>query len=133
MVVLPVTIAKALDTRVLCRSKFVVVGAIAVAITANVPTLLLAIIVRAALGIMGSDLALRPVSMMLVLVRLNLIAKLDFDLEVRAFLDTLELHAIERTIVLFVLNWASKNSVTDSKVLVLSFLPALTNLLRLFL
>ncbi len=51
MVVIPVAIAGALDTRVLCRLTFIIVGAIAIAIVVNVLTLLLAIIVRAVLGI----------------------------------------------------------------------------------
>ncbi len=38
--------ARALDTKALHRLVFVVVGAIAIAITVNVPTLLLAIAVR---------------------------------------------------------------------------------------
>jgi hypothetical protein len=51
MVVLPVAIARALDANVLCRSTFIVLGAIAITIAVEVPTSLLAIIVRAALGI----------------------------------------------------------------------------------
>jgi hypothetical protein len=43
MVVLPVAIAGALDTRALCCSTFVIIGAIVVAIAINVPMLLLAI------------------------------------------------------------------------------------------
>jgi hypothetical protein len=45
-VILPVAMARALDTKALHRLVFVVVGAIAIAITVNVPTLLLAIAVR---------------------------------------------------------------------------------------
>ncbi len=36
---------------------------------------------------------------MLVLACANLIAALAFELEMKAFLDALELHALERTIV----------------------------------
>jgi hypothetical protein len=41
MAILPVAMVGALDTRALCRSMFVVVGAIAIPIAVNVPTLLL--------------------------------------------------------------------------------------------
>jgi hypothetical protein len=51
MVVLSVVIARALDTRVLRRLTFFVVGAIALAIVVNVLTLLLAIVIRAASGV----------------------------------------------------------------------------------
>ncbi len=51
MVVLPVAIAGALNTRVLCRLMFVIVGAIVVTIMVDVPTLLLVIVIWAALGI----------------------------------------------------------------------------------
>ncbi len=44
--------ARVLDTRALCRLMFVVVGAIAIAIAVDVLTLLLAIVVRVALGVM---------------------------------------------------------------------------------
>ncbi len=40
-----------LDTRVLCHLVFVAVGAIAIAVAVDVPTLLLAIVVRAASGV----------------------------------------------------------------------------------
>ena len=43
-------IAGALDTRALCHLAFVVLGVIGIAVVANVLTLLLAIVVRAALG-----------------------------------------------------------------------------------
>jgi hypothetical protein len=51
MVILPVAMAGALDTRALCHSAFVVVGVIliALAIAVDKPTLLLAIVVRVAL------------------------------------------------------------------------------------
>jgi hypothetical protein len=42
---------------------------------------------------------LLPVSTTLVLACTNLIANLVFELEVSVFLDTLELHAFERTVV----------------------------------
>ena len=51
MVVLLVAIAGALDTRVLCRSAFAIVCAIAITIAVDVPMLLLVIIVRVALGV----------------------------------------------------------------------------------
>jgi hypothetical protein len=51
MVVLPATIAGALDTRVLRRLTFIVVGAITVTIAVDVPMLLLAIVLRAASGV----------------------------------------------------------------------------------
>jgi hypothetical protein len=79
---------------------FLVVGVIAVMIAVDVPTLLLVIIVRAALGIVWSNLALHPVSTTLVLACKNLIAKLVFELEVSVFLDTLEFHAFEHTNIL---------------------------------
>jgi hypothetical protein len=41
-----------------------------------------------------------PVGMMLVLATANLIAKLVFELELSAFLDTLEPHAFEHAAVL---------------------------------
>ncbi len=50
-VILPVTIAWALDTRALRRSAFVIIGAIVPMMTVDVPTLLLAIFVRVALGV----------------------------------------------------------------------------------
>ncbi len=50
-VVFPVAIARALDTRKLCRLMFVIVGAIAITIAVDVPTLLLTIVLRAALGV----------------------------------------------------------------------------------
>ncbi len=50
-VILPVAVARALDTRALCLSAFAVVGAITIAIAVDVTALLLAIIVRVALGV----------------------------------------------------------------------------------
>ncbi len=51
MVVLPVAIAGALNTRTLCRSMFIIVGAIMIVMAIDVPMSLLAIVVRAALGV----------------------------------------------------------------------------------
>jgi hypothetical protein len=50
MVILPVMIAGALDMRALGRLAFVLLGAITIAITIDVPTLLLAIVIWAASG-----------------------------------------------------------------------------------
>ncbi len=49
-VILSVTIAGALNARALCPSMFLIVGTIAIAI--DVPTLLIGVVVRAALGVM---------------------------------------------------------------------------------
>ncbi len=51
MVILPVAIAGALNTRALRHTAFIFIGAIVIAIAIDVPTSLLAIIVRAALGV----------------------------------------------------------------------------------
>jgi hypothetical protein len=51
IVALPVAIASALDTSVHFCTTFIVIGTIAIAISVNVPTLLLAIIIGAAPGV----------------------------------------------------------------------------------
>ncbi len=50
-VILPVAIAGALDTKVLCYLTFFIVGAIAIMFAIDVPALLIVAIVRAALGV----------------------------------------------------------------------------------
>ncbi len=92
--------AGALDTRALCCSLFVIIGAIAITIAVNVPMLLLAIVVRAASGVAWGDLTPCLVGTTYVLASANLVAKLVLELELSTFLDTLELHAFERTILL---------------------------------
>ncbi len=99
MVVLPVAIAGALDTRALCRSAFVVVGAITILVAVNVPTLLLAIVVRAMSGVASGNLAFCLVGTTFILMSTNLITKPVFELELSLFFNTLELHAFELTVV----------------------------------
>jgi hypothetical protein len=100
MVVLPVMMARALDTRTLCRSMFVIVDTIAIAIAVDAPTLLLANVVRAASGVAQGDLAFCPLGMTFVLTSANFIVKLVLELELSLFFNALNLHTFERTIVL---------------------------------
>jgi hypothetical protein len=118
-VVPPVAIAGSLNTRALCHLTFVIVSAIAVAIAVDVPTLLLEIAIRAASGVAWSNLALFLISTTVILVCANLITKLIFELEMITFLDTLELHALKRIIVLVHSELGFKELVvllTDSKI-----------------
>ncbi len=63
--------------------------------------LLLAIVVRAALGVMRSDLApCPPVGATLILTSPNLIVKLVIEFELSMLLDTLKFHAFELNLIL---------------------------------
>ncbi len=70
---------------------------------------------------------------MLILASANLVTKLVLELELSVFLDMLELHAFKRAVILIHHELGFKNLVTDSKVSVSSFLPAVMNLLWSFL
>ncbi len=86
MVIHPVAVSGALDTRALCRLAFVVSGAIVITIAVDVSMLLLAIVERAASDVTRGNLAPCPVGVMLILTSTNLIAKLVLEFELRCFL-----------------------------------------------
>jgi hypothetical protein len=69
----------------------------------------------------------------LVLARADLVAELAFELKMSVFFYALKLHGLERAIVLVLIELGFKNLVTDAKVSVSSFFPAVTNLLCSFL
>ncbi len=99
MVILPIVSAGALDAGALCCSTLFIVGAIAIAILLDVMALLIAIVVRAGLCIAWRKLALCLVCAALVFACANFNAELVFELEMRAFFDALELHALECAII----------------------------------
>ncbi len=70
---------------------------------------------------------------MFVLTSANLVVKLALELEFSMFLICSSSMRSSILSFLVVVNWISKNLVINSNVLVSSFLPAVANLLQLFL